>query len=202
MFSPFGTVLLQLWKTAASFPKTVLGLLAESSKAKYKMHLGTLFSAFHVLGEDTTVLQMWLTELGRIALRISACTALHPTQITSCCRAKQNNPVFTNLTLTIQLDFQWTLYHYCSINFLWKNAINWEIATWGLHKRSLHHICPYSTSADLYQGRRKCCREYISLFFCHGQNILHVLLYYPLVLCHSGSLLLKASSQTWVNGAF
>lgn len=41
--SPFGTVLLQFWKTAASFPKTVLGLLAESSKAKYKMHGYTAF---------------------------------------------------------------------------------------------------------------------------------------------------------------
>lgn len=93
VFSLFGTVLLQSWKTAASFPKTVFDLLAESSKAKYKMHLGMLFSAFHVLGEGTTVLHMWLTELGRIAVSISACTTLHTTQIISCCRAKQNNPV-------------------------------------------------------------------------------------------------------------
>lgn len=98
-----------------------------------------------------------------LLLRISAYMTMHPTQITICCRAKQNNP---NLILIFQLDLEWTLYHCSFIILFWKNDINGVTARKGLHERSFPLLTSFChTSRDMYQGRRKGCREHSKLLF-------------------------------------
>ena len=91
---------------------------------------------------------------------------MHPTPITLCGRAKQNNLVFTNLILIVQLDLEQILYHCCFIIFFWKYDINWVTARKGLHKRRFPLLTSFCyTSGEMYQGRRKCCREHSKLLF-------------------------------------